>query len=239
MTGERAPEDIELGENRLDKVTAVARAAAGVVPFAGSAISELIDVIVPNLRLDHIEEYARALNRKVSSFSEEQQRTIKTQNEFIDLFESGAFQASRTYSADRREHIIEVVAKGLSSSAAEAINQKRTLTILSDLSDDELIMLQSYALINSTKYGEFTEKHPSLFSDIFASPMSPPHVQETASIREYIRTKLLGMSLIREDTSFDHVKSRTVGKLTTPSNKIYDITVLGRSILKSAGLQTC
>ena len=64
--------------------------------------------------------------------------------EKIDLIERGGFQAARATSAERISSIVEVVARGIESDAAEIIRRKRLLDLLGEIDDDEVAILTAY-----------------------------------------------------------------------------------------------
>jgi hypothetical protein len=56
MSGDKLPNEIKT--QAIDYVASGAKAALGVVPFAGSLLAEVAGSIIPNQRVDRIADFA-------------------------------------------------------------------------------------------------------------------------------------------------------------------------------------
>ena len=55
-----------LKTDKRDRLVSVGKAASGVLPFIGTAVSELMDNVVPNLRFERVVIFLRELDERVS-----------------------------------------------------------------------------------------------------------------------------------------------------------------------------
>jgi hypothetical protein len=60
-----------LDKNTTDKMVLVTRAVTGVIPFAGSVVSEIITTLIPNQRMDRIVDFIRRLEARIGSILEQ------------------------------------------------------------------------------------------------------------------------------------------------------------------------
>jgi hypothetical protein len=73
------------------------------------------------------------------------------------LIEEGGFQAARALSDGRISQIVEAVAAGIDHDEADIIRRKRLLTILGELDDDEVALLNAYGRTYGRSLGESGE----------------------------------------------------------------------------------
>jgi hypothetical protein len=127
-----------------DDLVAVGRAVANTVPLFGGAIGELLTVGVRNQRTERIVAYIRMLETRIESIEAQARVEMLKHPEKIDLIEEGAFQAARATNEMRIEQIVELVANGLTAAGADIIRRKRLATLLGELDDDEVALLNAY-----------------------------------------------------------------------------------------------
>ncbi len=226
--------------NKKDISIALGKGILGAIPFVGPLIAETIGATIPNQRIDRISDFLIFLERKIDEVHRETAR-LKFQNEeFIDIIEESMQQASRALSKERKEYIASLVTNGIEEENIKHNQKKLLLNILSELSDTEIIILQSYGL-PPEEDREFFEKHKEV--------LMPPHVTLRTSDENQINNKIL----------FDAQKNHLARlNLTTPKYKNvkrgelpefdpntgmmkaqgYNITSLGRLLLKNIGLRT-
>jgi hypothetical protein len=101
-----------LGNTSRDLVTALAKGAAGAMPFAGGIIAEIIGQVIPQQRIERIEVYARYLNERLESMDQGETNSKMKYSENVALFEDGALQSARAISDERKLHIARIVAHG-------------------------------------------------------------------------------------------------------------------------------
>lgn len=133
-----------IGHNNTDRIVAVLKGASGAVPFAGGAIAELVGVVIPNQRIDRVEKYllwlAEELDRRVGTAA------LEFKDEKIGLVEESILEAARPVSDERRQRIALLVSAGLAVDDAAAARARKLLSLLGELDDYELAILQAHGL---------------------------------------------------------------------------------------------
>jgi len=132
-----------LEPDQQDALAASGRALASVIPMFGGVVGELITQRLPAQRIDRISDYIRFLEERVKALELNWQAIIGNA-EKIDLIEEGGFQAARATSSKRIEQIAELVAQGLASEDANLVRRKRLASLLRELDDDEIVLLNAY-----------------------------------------------------------------------------------------------
>jgi len=220
----------QLGPDFRDRAASVARGVGAIVPHGGRFIGNLIGSIVPGQRINRLESYVAILKGKLEGIGESQERIIASSPEHIDLFEEGAFRAARALTQERIKHFALIVAIGMTKGTSEAIAQKRLLTILSELDEQDIIMLHWRIRIDYLDAGVYADNHPELLKANWppATVFSPREDREANALREAIDNKLIRYNLTElvEDKTWPGSKSRRTER----------ITELGRLILRTVGL---
>ena len=186
---------------------------------------------MPEQRFTRIESYIIYLNSKIDLLSNDQKELIKTSKEHIDLFEEGAYQAARALTDDRRRLIAKIVFEGLSEKTREALDKKRVLLLISQLDDEDMVLLAYYVIRNRTNYDDFYDKHTYLLEPLHATSFSNPAARERAAMRTAMERNLERLGLIKET-----LMSRTSGVPGLADQMVefgreFVITELGRMIL--------
>jgi hypothetical protein len=151
-----------LGGTRRDTAVTVAKGVVGTIPFVGSIISEIVTTVIPQQRIERLESYVRYLNDRLAGDVDDGLLKERLRApEYIDLFEEGAIQSARALSEERRNHIAELVASGISGDEKERIETKRLLRLLEEIDDDQIIILTSYLRKNRGN-DEFFGKHKAV-----------------------------------------------------------------------------
>ena len=86
----------DLKQDKTDALVATAKSVLGVVPFAGTLLSELVGNLIPNQRVDGLTKYVKELEVRLSRIDREKIDNALRSEEGIDLFEEGFVQASWT-----------------------------------------------------------------------------------------------------------------------------------------------
>jgi hypothetical protein len=133
----------DLDQNTRDKLIALARGAAGAIPYAGGFVGELLG-LVPGQRTDRIAAYVRLLSGRLDGLEKHEKDEILSRPDKLDFVEEGAWQAARALSDQRIGYIAEAVYQGLSSEEADVIRRKRLLKLLGEIDDDEVQLLNAY-----------------------------------------------------------------------------------------------
>lgn len=141
-----------------DRIAAVARAVAGVVPCAGQAIAELLTVCIPGQHQERLQDWCELVARNIEELKTDIRELQRP--EATDLFEDGAREAVRALSPERRMRIAKLVAKGMDDIDHKYTETKRVLRLVGQLDDAEVVLLASYLATNQT--GAFRERHAPL-----------------------------------------------------------------------------
>ncbi|MGB5853983.1 MAG: hypothetical protein WBH20_01805 [Oceanisphaera sp.] len=208
----------QLEANTRDKLVSVAKAASGILPFIGTAVSELMDNVVPNLRFERVVLFLEKLDLKVSLL-EHKLNNFKcniVNEEGIDLLEEGILQASRAVSEDRKIRLASIIDKSLSQDEIRYEESKKILNIFRELTDPEVIWLIYFSLSPTLGRGPHTDlidKHPDILNPISRVLSSPIEQREKAALQDSYKDTLLRFGL-----------TKTNGKSTS-------ITVLGSMLV--------
>ncbi len=200
------------------------------MPHGGRFIGSLISTLIPDQRIDRLESYVTILASKLEGIGEDQERLIAASPEHVDLFEEGAFRAARALSEQRIRHFALIVAIGMTKGTAEAIAQKRLLTLLSDLDEQDIVTLNWHVLKNRVEGGPYAENHPELLMPQWppATVWSAREVRESEALRQAINSKLIRYGLV------DLVDDRVPEGMTP--RKREKISQLGLLLLRTVGL---
>lgn len=245
-----APACPTLGPNRADRIAASLRALASLVPFAGGALAEIVTEIVPQQRLDRIEQYLRQLAEEVARRNtralEMPDASVITAERMkmprnIDLIEDGAHLAARALSQDRLSYIVQCVANGIEAEDRAKIHHKRILSLIGQLDDEEILILEAYGSRNGAKF-ERLRPEPAHMN-------SPPSVIESNAIYDAAIAKLERLSLVEFRNKMKEVEvaagiGKRTEKITVPDadplgrpRGYRNITRLGRMVLRNIGLE--
>jgi hypothetical protein len=227
----------DLDDNLRDRLVALTRGAAALVPFAGSFLGELL-VLIPGQRVDRIVLFIRHLEERLAGIEDEQRQKILSRPDKIDFVEEGGRQAARAISADRISKIAEAVAKGLTSDEADAVRRKRLLLLLGQIDDDELQLLDAYG----QSFGLGTG---SRAQEIWDRVNMPPRTNLRSNVEEIDqqnlfdagRANLLRLGLLRK--SYPFVKRGEMPEFDASKGDFRHtvaLSYLGRMLLREIGM---
>lgn len=202
------------------------------IPFVGSLLSEAIGVLIPNQRLDRLEQLIIELEKKIAHIEPERVEHRFRDPQFIDILEEGIQQAARAFEPNRIEHIAILLKNSISDEEIQRLRDKRLLGLLSELNDIEIIILTSY--IHRGWNSEFHKQH----SDILSKPLlyagsSQAEIEAAAIANEY-RNHLVRLDLLKnryktpkrgESPDFD----KETGTIKASG---HEITQLGKLLLR-------
>ena len=180
-----------------DALAASGRAIASLVPLFGGVLGELLTQRIPRQRTDRIVTYLRDLEARLEILEKRPDEAANSE-ERVDLIEEGAFQAARATSDGRITQIATLVANGLVGEDARFVRRKRLSSLLGELDDDELILLNAYGQSYGT--GDYN------VWDSVDRP-DPSHMQSTTEeidaekLYEAGRDHLLRLGLLRKNYS--------------------------------------
>ena len=127
-------------EKASERISAdILQVAGSTIPLVG-AVSGLFLQEISGRRLKRFKLYIEALNNKYENL----EQLCLSQDRRLNLVEEGLHHAVKPYSEERIEHIVSVVANGISGKKKEEAEASRMLRLLSELEDDQVIVLASY-----------------------------------------------------------------------------------------------
>lgn len=228
----------DLATSKSDYVASAAKAALGVIPFAGSLLAEIAGAVIPNQRIDRIVSFAAELEKRIGDL--ERQRALQniSNEEFTDLVEEGLRQAARSTTDERRAHIANLVANSLTDEEISFAQAKHLLRILGEINDAEVIWLRSY--LDPTIGGdkEFREKHRAVLNPVSATFSSQPAELDQATIQESYKEHLAQLALLESRFRIDNkTKLPEFDSRGRPKSAGYDLTSLGRLLLRELGFK--
>jgi len=216
--------------NRTDALVSLIKGIVGLAPFVGPLAEEVVGIIIPNQRLDRLAKLVQLLEGKVEGLDRDLLKVRFLIPGFVDLFEEGLYRAARAISEDRLDQIAALLKNGLSDEGANFAQYKYILSLLSELNDVELLILQAY---NVGWVGDFVEENLAVLRPPLASFGSPRDIIENATIHDSYEPHLVRLNLLKPH--FNHNSSglpvfdSATGMMKSQG---YTITALGRLLLK-------
>jgi hypothetical protein len=123
---------------------AILKGVIASIPLVGSFAVELLNVTIPDQRLNRVEKLLAKLESKVMDLDNEQLNPKFKSTVFIDVFEDVVYQSIRATSDERLEYLASVLNYGLRQEEIEHLQIKRILKILAEINDVEILILKSY-----------------------------------------------------------------------------------------------
>ncbi|NIO19874.1 MAG: hypothetical protein GTN76_03830, partial [Candidatus Aenigmarchaeota archaeon] len=149
---------MDIKTTKKDLMVSFTKGVIGAAPFLGPLAAEVIENIIPNQRIDRIASFIEILDKKVAKLDRDRIKAKFTNPGFIDLLEDGFFQVARALTEERKEYIASIIKNSLSEEQVEYVEYKKLLSLLSELNDIEVIILNSHERFHMDDQ-EFFEKH--------------------------------------------------------------------------------
>jgi hypothetical protein len=190
-------------KNRADVLASASRSLTGVIPFIGPLLSEIVDNLIPNQRIDRLTKYVRELEDRLSSA----ERSVISQKlideESVLLVEEGFVHASRAVTDARRTYIAAIVANGLTDDQMKIGDSRYLLRLLAELNDSEIIWLRFY--LNQEMDGDevFRQKHSNVLAPAMAYIGAPMSDIDRSALQESYKDHLEGLGLVRSHLRID------------------------------------
>lgn len=228
----------ELTPQTIDYVASAARSVIGAVPFVGSLLIELAEIIIPNLRIDRIADFAERLHLRIAHLENSQVQKELEDESFTDLLEDGMRQAARSLSEERREYIAGIIANSLSQDEVSYIESKHLLSLLGELNDIEVVWLRFYLVSTLGGDDEFRSQHDNILEPVMATFNDPQSVQDREAIQDSYKQHLsrLGLLQPRYRTDMETRLPEFDSFSGAQETEGYVITSLGRLLLRFIGL---
>ncbi|MGR4863767.1 hypothetical protein [Caulobacter sp. LARHSG274] len=147
--GDKLPAALE--SNISDHAATWLRATLGNIPVGGALVTELVGMIIPNLREERVVRYLARLGEKLSATNAELEALrSRLDVEKVALLEDGASGAARATSDERIEQLATMVAAGLVGSSRDAEDQRAVVRMLNDMTEADL----RYLMLLTKTYGD-------------------------------------------------------------------------------------
>ncbi len=182
------------------------------VPGIGPLAVELLNVTIPNQRLERIEKLLNILSQKTFNISEEELQSKFNSIDFIDIFEDVLRQSTRATSDIRLEYLASVLKNGIDSEKLEHLQNKRLLEMLEKINDIEVILLRSYSLRDDQfEYQSFINQYCNIFKieeqKKYNSYSESEYNNEKAFINHY-EDNLISLGLVGVDQNNELLPTR-------------------------------
>lgn len=217
-------------------LVSVGKGAAGLIPMIGVPLAEIVGNVIPGQQADRVAKYLRALSERIEQLETTVQETLLQNPEKVDLIEEGGYQAARATSSERIEMIVEAVTRGLTLDDAELVRRKRLLSLLGELDEDEMVLLNAHG----RAYGGGDD---APFSDVKRPRSvylnSSMHDIEQEQLYESGPNHLILMGLLRKN--YGSVKRGEIPDFDAREGDFkhsVEISQLGRMLLKEVGMPT-
>lgn len=224
-----------LAPNHTDFLTGYTKSGLGAIPVFGSLFSEVLGQIIPNQRVDRIVTFLGILDKKFEELKIEfaEIKSKLRNEEYINLFEEGIWQAARSSSQERKEQIASLLANSLTDEALNEIQQGVLLALLGELNDIEILILYQHTM--KARYDkDFQEKYENILRGPFAHLGANKETINQSTIHNTYKEKLIRLNLLKRE-----YKTPKKGELPEFDEKTgmikeksVNLTSLGRLLLK-------
>ncbi|MBR9785739.1 MAG: hypothetical protein GYB34_15445 [Gammaproteobacteria bacterium] len=221
---------------KADIAAMIGRGAAGALPLLGPMLSELINDMIPNQRLERLWNLFNSLESKVNELEKEKIEQKINDPKSIDLFEDACHQATRALSPERTEKIASLLKITLTKEQLDFMESKRLFAIFAEVNDAQIIILKYHGLTAGRH--DFREQH----NEVLATP-SPKNFKrielaEKQALYDSYRNHLVSLGLLRHD--FEKVRNHELPQIDSKTgmqkSKGYKITPLGKLLIESVGV---
>jgi hypothetical protein len=224
----------ELGPGGGDRTAAVIRSVISNVPIVGQTLAEIITELIPNQRIERVEGYLKLLAMELDELKVSAEAAKVPES--IDLIEDGAYQAVRALSEERRQYLARAVATGIAEDEKHKIKAKRVLSIISELDDGYILLLDSF---NGRSDPESHRRSFDKFQNLAPErPVigAPTDVIERWQLHEASLARLERLLLLNKYIRIDHeTKLPHFDQFTGEPEGHLSITALGKLILVRIG----
>ncbi len=232
------PPSADLETRRRDLAAHVAQGVLGAAPFIGPILAEIIGSLLPQRRIERVEELLRHLDARLATADQETLQKALMSPVGIDLLDAVMRQAARSASGDRQEYLAELLARALTLEELEYSQVRTLFDLLDQLGEAELAVLAAYGLpAGETRSAYLARQVPrSALPD--SDPDAPePELEEQPFFRAW-RAKLLRLGLL--EAQFDPKEPAEAPPFdpATGMTRVsrYALAPLGHLLLQSVGL---
>lgn len=228
----------DLKENTTDYVVTAAKAALGMVPFAGSLLAELAGTIIPKQRIDRLVDFARKLEEGLGNLDQTLIRSRLTDENFTDLLEESSRQAAQAVTDERRQYLASLLAAGISEDHISFVESKHILRLLSQINDIEIIWLRFYNFRYLSGDDDFRKKNEAVLKPIAATISSDDNTLDREALQKNYTQHLVSLGLLIRPLQIEQKTKLPIFDKYTQDWKVGSpkTTRLGRLLLSQIGL---
>jgi len=189
-----------------DIVASALRGLLGACPGIGSALSEAVNFLIPNQKLDRVIEYVKQLDSVVTSIEinlNNFQKNIRIE-EGLDILEDGLVQASRATTQERRTRLANLVGRTLTSAEIKYAEAKKILNIFKELLDPEILWLIYYSetpTMGSEYHRNLVNNNPEILRKASKVMGAPEAEKNRGAIQDSYINTLIRLGLLDNDKS--------------------------------------
>ena len=228
---------MNINNSATDLTVSIAKGIIGIAPVYGPLVAEIVGNLIPNQRIDRLADFVRTLDAKLATLDKTTVEAKLKAPEFIDLLEDGFMAAARALSKERREQIAALFHNSFAKEDLAAAQAKKLLQILSELNDNEIILLQFYAKLASPDRDAYRDAHKDVIIGPRAYIRAPPEVLDQAALHDAMKAHLSRLELIQPHFSTPPGREPEFDNNTGMMKVSYwGITWLGRLLLRMIDL---
>lgn len=214
----------------------IAKGSLGAIPVIGPIISEVVGALIPNQRIDRVEQMLKNIERKIILFENKDIIINKfRENDKIAIFEEAITQATRTINNERINHLASIVKNSVVDIKYDYDRYQQVLKIINEISEVEVLILKYYSLPEyEDEWSEFRKKHEDIINK------KPVHMQSQeeelldSAYYDYNRNHLSRLNLL--DIKYKTLKKNELPEFDQKTGTIkangYKITRIGRELLR-------
>lgn len=236
--GNENADKLVIQNQQTDYITSAAKAVLGMVPFAGSLLTEIAGSIIPNQRIDRLSKFATELEIRLAKLDQDFVRSKFLDENFTDLVEESMRQAARSVSEERRQYLAALLANSIVVSNVSFIESKHLLKILGELNDIEVLWLRFFLVPTIGGDADFHEKHKDIFEPVQVYFGCDQETLDKYTLRESYMTHMTELGLLSLRYRMDMREKRPVFDTFSGGMKVqgHDITLLGKLLLRQISM---
>lgn len=222
----------DLQTNKTDIMASVVATAAGYIPVAGGAISEIIRMVIPKQREDRIANFLANIDKRLS----ELEITVeKLQSIFKNTKYGGfTFECLREVVNDKFEEKMvyyqNLYITGITSEEQEMLNMSNLMSLVSDMDYKEILYLEFYYYVDYVDNQKIQEIQQLLNQGSIAPNYTMNMNQkelDNETYKQITLNALVNKGLLERKVEY-------IGKNRREKIK-YKLTSLGRLLLRKIG----
>lgn len=223
-----------LHNKKNDLIASAGKSILGAVPLAGPLLTEIVEHLVPNQRVERLTTYVEVLESRLAEAEESIIRASVESPAGLALAEDGFIAASRAVTKERITYIASTVANGLTKKDVDKNRHRYLLNLLSELNDEEVLWLRFYLEPTIDGDQEFRNRHKDVFDLARAYIGAPESELDKSSVQESYKEHLERLGLVKGHIKVDRNTDlpefdKFSGK---PKVSYTSITHLGRMLLR-------